>query len=129
LAVRAARCDGRKWRRRSSQRRLEGEENSSGADKSEVEEDPLESRDDFFTGRDRVRDDLEVDDNEIEEDGLGSSNGLETGDSVIFARYKPLDSFEGTSSSTSSIRFEGVRAREWGMTSSSLDADRLKIGS
>ena len=128
MAVRVARWDGRKWRRRSSQRRFEAEENSSGAAKSEVEEDPLESRDGLFTGRDRVRDDLEVDDNGVEEDDLGSSNGLETGDSVIFARYKPLDSFEGVSSPTSSIRFDAVWAREWGMTSSSLDA-RLKNGS
>lgn len=119
------RCEGRKWRRRSSQRRLESEVSSSAATGSEIEEDPLESNDDFFTGRGRP---LRVDEKGVGENDLSSSDvlGLETGDSVRVARNTPLGSFEGGLSPT--IKFAGVWARGGAMTSSLLDADTSLMG-
>jgi hypothetical protein len=76
----------------------------------------LDSNDDFFTGRDRVKELLEVEDDEVGEDSLCPSNrvGLETGDSVITPpnRGGLFESFEGGMSQVSFVEADDVR--EWG---------------
>jgi len=103
---------GRKCRRISSQRR---EESSSTATRSEAEEGSFESSDDFFTGRDRVKELLGVEDDKVGDHDLCPSDrvGLETGDSVRTApdRDTLLESLEGGLSLVGFVELDDVRER------------------
>ena len=105
---------GKKCRRISPQRRLDCEESSSAATRSEAEEGSFESNDDFFTGRDRAKALLGVGDEEVGDEDLCPPDrvGLETGDSVMTApdRDTLLESLEG-GSLVGFVELDDVRER------------------